>query len=195
MSWPPLIMCQRSLSTSCNTTCPFAVILSITRVSWKQHVLLKDILSMYDLTRFKIFPWALTVASVGQRRPLWRVIMVLSLQRRQVGLTSKFIPTKQGVCVSCVFRLRKSLICLFFSNQFATAAYYRHMFSEWISPNYEKRPMEYRMQLVASRTEDKCLGYGQYLYGRKKEGPHIGHLDGRNTPQGSMPTGNSNTTS
>lgn len=47
--------------------------------------------------------------------------------------------------------------------------------------------MEYRMQLVASRTEDDCLGYGQYLYGRKKEGPHIGHLDGRNTPKDAAP--------
>lgn len=60
------------------------------------------------------------------------------------------------------------------------------MFAQWISPNHERFPMEYRMQLVASRTEENCLGYGQYLYGGKKAGPHIGHLDGRKTPRNEM---------
>jgi len=68
------------------------------------------------------------------------------------------------------------------NNQFASTAYYRHMFAEWINtPKYERFPMEYRMQFVASRTEDTCLGYGQYLYGKKGQGPHIDHLDGRLT--------------
>jgi hypothetical protein len=42
-------------------------------------------------------------------------------------------------------------------------------------------PMEFRMVNIARRTESHCLGFGQYLYGKFKEGPFIFHLDGRNT--------------
>eukprot|EP00545_Synedropsis_sp_CCMP1620_P011720 CAMPEP_0119009040 /NCGR_PEP_ID=MMETSP1176-20130426/4102_1 /TAXON_ID=265551 /ORGANISM="Synedropsis recta cf, Strain CCMP1620" /LENGTH=368 /DNA_ID=CAMNT_0006961479 /DNA_START=77 /DNA_END=1183 /DNA_ORIENTATION=- len=65
------------------------------------------------------------------------------------------------------------------NNQFATKKYYEEIFHTYFQEDFlMTKPMEFRMQPAAA---NNCSYEGPWLYGKKRKGPYILHLDGKKT--------------